>query len=64
VKKVKMLLVIILLASVCLFAATTYDSNGNMLTRTDTNGNVECWTYDKDGNCLSYTDRFGNVTFY
>ncbi len=43
----------------------TYDSNGNMLTKTDSLGNTTAYTYDPTfGQITSITDPLGNVTKY
>ncbi len=43
----------------------TYDSNGNLLTRTDSLGNTTTFTYDPVfGQIASSTDPLGNVTKY
>lgn len=40
----------------------TYDANGDMLSKTDQQGNTTSYTYDSQGNILTVTDPQGNVT--
>ncbi|MDD5748598.1 MAG: right-handed parallel beta-helix repeat-containing protein [Actinomycetota bacterium] len=40
----------------------TYDSHGNVSSRTDKNGNTTYYTYDENGNPLTETDPLGNKT--
>lgn len=42
----------------------TYDSAGNLLTRTDALGNSWQWSYDGQGNIVDVTDPLGQVTSY
>jgi YD repeat-containing protein len=42
----------------------TYDSNGNLLTRTDPDGAVTTYSYDANGNLLSVEDGTGNTVSY
>lgn len=44
--------------------AYAYDSNGNILTRTDAQGHVTSFTYDGVGRLLSTTNPNGGVTSY
>lgn len=45
-------------------AQYTYDSEGNILSVTDTNGNASSYTYDLIGRLSSVTDPLGNTTTY
>jgi RHS repeat-associated protein len=42
----------------------TYDSRGNMLTRTDANGNVASFSYNSFGQVTQITDALGNKTAF
>ncbi|MCL6584332.1 MAG: putative Ig domain-containing protein [bacterium] len=41
-----------------------YDTNGNVVSKTDPLGNTTSYTYDARGNKLSETDALGNTTYY
>lgn len=41
-----------------------YDNLGNLLSRTDANGNIYTYTYDNVGNLLTITDPLGNKSSY
>jgi RHS repeat-associated protein len=43
---------------------STYDANGNLLSKTEPNGNVTTYTYDSYGNMLSMTDALNNTATY
>lgn len=45
------------------FVSTTYDTNGNILTKSDENG-IVTFTYDKLNRPTSYTDVYGNHLGY
>jgi YD repeat-containing protein len=44
--------------------AYTYNSDGDLLTATDPQGNVTTYTYDANDNLLTKTDALGNTTTY
>lgn len=46
------------------FIKNTYDSNGNLLTTTDAEKNVQTYTYTTYANIVSYTDSTGAVSTY
>ncbi|HAM50579.1 MAG TPA: hypothetical protein DCP92_07725 [Nitrospiraceae bacterium] len=43
---------------------STYDANGNLLSKTDAKGNTTTYTYDSNGNMLTMTDALNNTTTY
>lgn len=44
--------------------SSTYDSRGNVKTKTDANGNTTTYKYDGENHLISVTDALGNVTSY
>jgi hypothetical protein len=50
--------------SAAITASSTYDWNGNVITKTDANGNTTTYTYDERGLLEIVTDADGVITEY